>query len=266
MTPLDFIERWICCGRIDDADVVDDIVLVRMNPDELSEQMIEYTHDPEERHMTHRPDYHIITDNGDQVDEAWNAQIVDVNADTMVSTADAVTGADKQVIPVDESKPAAKDSPPFVLPDVLYPVAPTIPFDGPSSVYRVCQDVIEVAHHRRLPHPKRGDYIACVVSTIKNRMGCPAPNAANKLAVRRMALNICGKHGVRPSHTRVVIEMIVAGVFVPDDADLRAAKVLASVGVEELRSEVANAGPTSAWYELFHPFKNRGASRVHGSV
>lgn len=137
---------------------------------------------------------------------------------------------------------------------------------GPSSVYRVCQDVIEVKRHRRLPHAKRGEYVACVVSEIKNRLGCPAPNSANQLAVRRMAMNTMNNHGLRPSHCRVAIELVVAGVFVPDEADLQAAKILASVGVSELRAEVADAGPRSAWYDLFHPFKSRGAVRVRSQV
>lgn len=139
----------------------------------------------------------------------------------------------------------------------------TIEEAGPSSVFRVCQDVVEVKRHRRLPHPKRRDYAAIVISDIKNRLGCPAPNAANLLAVRRMAKNIIDNHGLRPTHARVVIERVVAGVFVPDEEDLLAAQVLQSVGMQDLRSEVADARPRSAWYALFHPFGgNRGAARV----
>jgi hypothetical protein len=268
MTPSDFIERWICCGRIDDDEVVQDVAMVRMNPDTLAEQFVEYTHDPEERHITHRPDTLVITDNGDQVDEVWSTD--DVVVVTEVTTS-AVDNMVPTVSPSTEDKPellkdAEKDSPPFLPMDEVV-ADPVSPFGNhPTSVYRVCQDVIEVNRHRRLPHPHRGDYVASVVSDIKNRLGCPAPTAANKLAVRRMANNICCKHGLRPSHTRVVIELIIAGTFVPDDADLRAARILASASVEHLREEVSNAGPTSAWYDLFHPFKNRGASRVHGNV
>jgi len=141
-----------------------------------------------------------------------------------------------------------------------------IPVGEASSVYRVCQDVVEVKRHRRLPHQHKGDYAASVVSEIKNRLGCPAPNAANLLAVRRMAINSCNQHGLRPSHVRDVVERIVAGVFIPDEEDLRGAKMLQSVAAGELRDELADAGPRSAWYDLFHPFKRRGAARARVGV
>lgn len=128
---------------------------------------------------------------------------------------------------------------------------------GPTSVYRACQNVIEVKRHRRLPHPHRGDYIACVVSDIKNRLGCPPANAANKLAVRRMANNIMTQHTVRPSHMRVVIEQIVAGVFVPDEADLLASRILESRAVAGLREEMANAAPRNIWQQWFSPLSGK---------
>lgn len=262
MTLGDFIERWICCGKLDDDEVLENVRMVRKNPDTLAEQFIEYTHDPQERHVTYRPTALVFTDNGDQVDEVWDdAEVAeDVGAtapaqDTMVAAA--------------SPHGAGEDSPSFLeVDDIAEGGAPygVLAAVGPSSVYRICQDVIEVPRHRRLPHPHRGDYVAVVVSEIKNRLGCPAPSAANLLAVRRMANNLMAKHGIRPSHTRASIELIVAGVFVPDDADQAAAEVLASVSVKSLRSDLANAGPKSGWYELFHPFKNRGATRVRGPV
>jgi len=263
----DFIERWICCGRVDDASVVDDVCMVRANPDTMAEQYIDYNHDPEERHITHQPTALVITNNGDNVEELWDDSVVIMNeekasvVDNMVLTTpklDEQNIAEFQKFPLETSPISSSDD------EASYGI-PVVP-EGPSSVYRICQDVVEVKRHRRLPHQHRGDYVASVVSDIKNRLGCPNPTEANKLAVRRMANNICNQHGVRPSHMRVVVEVIIAGVFVPDDADLRSAKILASVSVEGLRTEINNAGPTNAWYDLFHPFKNRGASRVHGNV
>lgn len=262
MTLGDFIERWICCGRLDDDEVLADLRVVRMNPDSLAEQYIEYTHDPQERHATYRPTTLVITDNGDQVDEVWEVAQAD---ESVGVTAPAEDNTVAPAMPVGTEKV----SPTFLeVDDVIEGGAPygSLAMDKPSSVYRVCQDVIEVPRHRRLPHPHRGGYVAAVVSEIKNRLGCPPVNAANLLAVRRMANNIMGKHGIRPSHVRASIEQIIAGVFVPDEADQRAAKMLASVGMEDLRDDLRNAGPKSAWYELFHPFKNRGATRVRGEV
>lgn len=262
MTLDDFIERWICCGRLDDDEVLADLRVVRMNPDSLAEQFIEYTHDPQERHATYRPTTLVITDNGDQVDEVWEVAAADENVGATAPAEDTMVAP---ALP----EGTGKVSPTFLeVDDIIEAGAPyeTLAVVGPSSVFRVCQDVIEVPRHRRLPHPHRGAYVAAVVSEIKNRLGCPAPNAANLLAVRRMANNIMGKHGIRPSHTRASIEQIIAGVFVPDESDQRAAEMLASVGMESLREDLHNAGPKSAWYELFHPFKNRGATRVRGTV
>lgn len=255
MTFADFIERWICCGRIDDESVVWDLSAVRENNDCLAESFVAYTHDPTEKHYSNRAPLRVNVDNGDLVEDVYDVEVA------------TAAQHDTMVVAVSEKKDGDSPSPvPAPEGAEVVVTAEPIPESGPTSVYRICQDVVEVTRHRRLPHRHNGHYAAAVVSEIKNRLGCPAANAANLLVVRRMANNIIGKHGLRPSHVREVIELVVAGVFVPDESDLRGAKVLASVGISELRSELANAGPTSAWYDLFHPFKNRGAQRVRGSV
>jgi hypothetical protein len=137
---------------------------------------------------------------------------------------------------------------------------PTVPVDGPSSVYRLAQDVVEVKKHRRIRKPNR--YAAAVVAEIKNRLGCPAKTQANILAVRRMAVNIMERHGVRPTHVRQTVELVVAGVFVPDKHDLRGAKILQSVSVEALREEIEDARPVSVWGNVFNPFRRRRGDRV----
>jgi hypothetical protein len=137
---------------------------------------------------------------------------------------------------------------------------------GPTSVYRVCQDVIEVKKHRRLPHSKTGDYIAVCVSDIKNRLGCPAPTAANMMAVRRMAKNMMDNHGLRPTHVRDVIETVIAGVFVPDSQDLLQARVLQSVTLSELKYETENARPENAWRELFGKYRRWSTRSARADV
>jgi len=77
-----------------------------------------------------------------------------------------------------------------------------------------------------------------------------------------MAVNIMDRHGVRPSHVRNTVELVVAGVFLPDEQDLRGAKLLQSVSMAALREEVADAGPKSVWYNLAHPFRSRRVERV----
>jgi len=121
----------------------------------------------------------------------------------------------------------------------------------PSSVYRACQDVVEVKNHRRINARNRGNYVAAVVSEIKNRLGPVCPTAANKLVVRRMANNIMQRHGVRPTHIREIIERVTAGVFVMDSEDLLGARMLASNVTGDLRAEVDDAGPRTAWGEVW---------------
>jgi len=245
----DFIERWICCGTLDDADVLDDVRLVRRNPDTLAEACVQYTHDPTEHHITYRAKATLNTDNGDEIEDVFCVTPVIRETATMGGPEPKGSSDSPSLIPTCEPAPVEAEE--------LY---------GPSSVYRVCQDVIEVKQHRRLPHPKRGDYIPSIVSDIKNRMGCPTYTTANELAVRRMANNIMGKHGVRASHTRASIELVIAGVFVPDEFDLRRERVLQSASRGALVSESRDCAPRSAWYDLFHPFKSRGASRVRENV
>nr|WPR18237.1 MAG: RNA-dependent RNA polymerase [Crogonang virus 164] len=124
------------------------------------------------------------------------------------------------------------------------------PTPGPV-VYRYSQKVIEVTKFRELPPKSRHDYVGCVVADIKNRLGLPTQNAANLLVVRRMALNIMENHGVRPTHIRDCIEMVVAGVFIPDEADQVSAEMLASLRTKRLKRQVAKAGPRTWWDRWF---------------
>lgn len=304
MTFLDTLSRWICCRIVDDEEVVSLVRAVRRNPDQLAEDMVLYTHDPVVRHVTNQPSEVIKVDNvaEEKKDEqpakiettrvrfprAGDAEPVvpppsvditpimfgDIQCDLVVGgkyyrqpiTIGTIECAQVVNDVTEQAMVARVEAPPQQEQDVQENL-PVV--EGPSSVYRVCQDVVEVARHRRLPHNNR-DYVGSVVSEIKNRLGCPAANAANLLVVRRMGNNIMMKHGVRPSHIRNAIELVVAGVFVPDENDLLGAKVLASVSVSSLRAEVADAGPKNAWKELFakvfNPFARRGASRVRAGV
>lgn len=138
-----------------------------------------------------------------------------------------------------------------------------VPADGPSSVYRVCQDVVEIKHHRRVHRMHRGKYAACVVSEIKNKLGVPRNTDANRLTVRRMAKNIMDRHGVRPTHIRNCIEVVVAGVFIPDEQDLRGAKILASNRAQDLRHDLENAGPKNAWQRAIDRMWGRSSYSHH---
>jgi hypothetical protein len=376
---MDFVERWICCGAMDDADVLADIGAVRRHHDELAEEFIEYNHDPTQHHITVRPTRVVITDNGnpepvtvvtDESDEeptssddegefecAWREAYLMwtrlVSAELALrgvqdteghshnhpdfdvhSWTDAVMGLLSHMsemdgghqcqhrrtcsrivdlvggtagLPVrarhnawrrvyhqlkggweaecvvesdgDEGKEPAepsgngsgagtgkRPSPASEGGDEPSRKASksdaggVIPADAPSSVFRLAQDVVEVQAHRRVKQPN--PYARSVIMEIKNRLGCPAPNEANKLAVRRMAINSMERRKLRPSHIRATVELVIAGVFVPDEHDLRSAKILQSASMQALREEVADAGPKSVWYNLVHPLRSRRVSRV----
>lgn len=235
------------------------LATVRDNHDILAEQCLAFTHDPVEHHVTCNKDTMSIADNHFVVDDELECAEVE---------ADIVAQSSALSVMMDTWEPemgCATDSLSVGtgLQQTGEVVRPRTEGKA-SSNYRVCQDVIEVVNHRRLrigTHHGKAVYVAQVVSGIKNRMGCPKVNEANLLAVRRMAYNTMLKHGLRDSHIRDCIEMVIAGVFVPDAPDLLRAKMLASVGMASLRDEVANAGPLNAWGSLWRPFR-RASERV----
>lgn len=311
---VDFVEKWFCCGAIDDHEVVAEIRTTRSNPDYLAEELIMYTHSPRQRHETSgSTDVYLLDNNFDnprttptgvnpltmEVDLVTHpalAQPVSVPAAAptaevlatvfacsalyekwgKIPVAQGVTEG-KPALPVAPKKPKTKNAKkgdnsksgngegagpdPVPVEETGEPVG-----KGPSSVFRVCQDVIEVKQHRRIRTKHRGKYVAVVVSEIKNRLGCPMPTEANLLAVRRMAKNIMDKHGLRPTHVRVAIESVIAGVFVPDEYDERSAKVLGSNTIRALRDNLYDSAPKSvyrkAWDAIWHPFMHRRRERM----
>lgn len=290
------LERLLCCAVVDSDEIVTNLRIIRSNPDELAVSMVAYTHDPIVKHVTDMFSTALVLDNNEVRYCDEDMGYVSATNNKVVSTAlDATTTSPVVEKAVEELLVESSTVPDIMVGDVPCPVAAgespvnmeaaqeacpagvdapivkvVIPTDKPSSVYRPCQDVVEVVNHRRLPHHKQGCYAASVVSEIKNRLGCPKITEANRLAVRRMAHNIMAKHGLRPSTIRKVIERVIAGVFVPDEEDLLAAKMMASVGVKEMRHEMNDAAPKTIWSEfankIWHPFKNRGAERVRGHV
>jgi len=116
----------------------------------------------------------------------------------------------------------------------------------------VCQDVVEVKAHRRIPVHRRAGYVGAVVAEIKNRFGLPKDTEANRVAVRRMAKNIMEKHGVRPTHIRSVIEVVIAGVFVPDEHDIQGAAIMKSNLRSQYVREMNSAGGKSEWSHLWN--------------
>lgn len=97
--------------------------------------------------------------------------------------------------------------------------------------------------HRRLPHRKTTSYITCVVAELKVKFGVPLDTAANRLAVRRSAADICKKHGLRPTHIMRVLDKCVAYTFMPCAFELEARMVENSRTVTAFKADYHRASP-----------------------
>jgi hypothetical protein len=210
--------------------VVEVVSELCQNHDNLAEDCLEFTHDSKQVHMTNQPSSVSIGDNGEMVQDPDN-----------ITFGDVVVPCGVQDAPVEAGMMAAVE-------------------DKASRNYTCCQDILEVRSHRRIHLRKYNQYVCAVKAEIKNRLGVPKRNAANQLAVRRMAQQIMMKHGLRPSHMRPAIEMVIAAVFIPDEHDLLSAKILASNVVADMQHSMDNASPKSYWRNLWATF-SRGEIR-----
>jgi len=285
---VDFIDMWICCNGVDDEMVIENVFGVIEPNDHLAEEFLEFTHSPKRRHRTARPRDVDIFDNelpltrqpDQQQDEGSgnpNIELIGPTAAPAVETAmpQPEVGAamevtaivlfrypddivvHNQVAPVPEPSEPDTDRP---------EEDEELDTPGPSLVYTICQDAIEVKASRRIATNGRKFYEASVVSEIKSKLGVPKFTEANKLAVRRAAHRIMEKHGVRPSHMRQSMEKIIAGVFIPDRFDVEAAKMMASNTVANIQDEYHDAGPKNGWSRVCDMLRfgngRRGTSRV----
>jgi len=87
---------------------------------------------------------------------------------------------------------------------------------------------IDTTQHRRVRPGRKMYYLNCVLAECKNKFGTPQQNEANVKAVQRYANNIMSKHGLRPTHVREYLPMIVSMTFVPTTAELEALEMLNS--------------------------------------
>jgi hypothetical protein len=89
--------------------------------------------------------------------------------------------------------------------------------------------------HRRLPRGRKHtiNYVALVVCEIKNKIGLPEDNAANRMVAMRIGRTIMESHGVRPSHINQVLSTAVELVFIPNDAEVFSAMVRRSHAAAE---------------------------------
>ncbi len=87
---------------------------------------------------------------------------------------------------------------------------------------------------RKIKH--REPYLCTVVQEVKNRFGIPLDNTANRLAVRKAALDIMTAHQVRPTHINQWIDTVVELVFIPNDSEVYSQRVANSLRALQRRN------------------------------
>jgi len=240
-----FVSVYLLCHADDEENVVSATRQLLVEHDELSVECLEFTHLPKQHHMTTGVDEVIVID---------NTVTIEGVVDPVPAVAEETTDVRDVVVYVPVEIPAGN---PPVVGDAQENLGCN---DTASRNYTICQDVVEVKNHRRVHKHMQEAYVYSVVAEIKNRLGVPKHNAANLLAVRRMANQIMVKHGVRPTHIRRSIELVIAGVFIPDDHDILGAKVRASNIVRARVVDYENAAPRSFWQRMWLSF-SRGEIR-----
>jgi len=87
---------------------------------------------------------------------------------------------------------------------------------------------VEVPNHRRVRKGRQMKYMNCILAECKAKFGTPVQNEANRKAVQRFAGKLMSGHGLRPSHIREYLPMVVSMTFVPTEAEVRAMSMLNS--------------------------------------
>lgn len=156
-----------------------------------------------------------------------------------------VLGRGKESMDFDDEDDDEDDKPPMVE-AVLEPARDEVPtvHEVYTKVQRKGELVYadkprEVTNHMVLR--SRRLYISALVCECKNRFGVPERTNANKLAVRKFALDRMTSHGLRPSHIHQVLPLVVELTFCQSESE----RVAAAYG-EAARSAENGGGPL-AW-------------------
>jgi len=115
--------------------------------------------------------------------------------------------------------------------------------DGGGADYRPVEtqnvrydmEPIDEKQHRRVRSKK--PYMSAVIAEVKTRFGTPTFTAANERAVRRFAMEIMRKHGVRHTEARRMLPLIVNASFIPDKWERQGARMLSNPMVAVWRYE-----------------------------
>lgn len=101
---------------------------------------------------------------------------------------------------------------------------------------------VEVKLHRRVRVGRSMKYMNCVIAECKAKFGVPTRDLSNLKAVNRYAVSIMQSHGLRPSHIRECVAMVVNMVFVPTRAEL--------AGLALLNSSASNTQKVQYFLEM----------------
>jgi len=288
------LQKYLLCNTVDDDEVIGLVRSGRQHHDGLAIECVEYNHDPQRRHVANGPEEVVIVANDRTIALPCNDSplLAEVTHIELLARLNSLPAPIVGVVPRDEHVvvPAVvADEPELAttgedIPQLVPAIVADAPVveqvrqlvcvlppdceaavpdeeradDRPSKVFVNCHNVREEVNHNRISHHRRGEYIASVVDEIKNKLGLPKDNAANRLCVRRMAMQAMNGHYVRPTHQRLVIETIVSMVFVPDDMDILGAKISASNTVRNHHYQHQNAGPRNVWQRIGSVFSFRG--------
>lgn len=110
---------------------------------------------------------------------------------------------------------------------------------------------MEVKQYRQVRRRRKIQYVTLVAHRIKNRLGLPERRADNERVVRRMAVDDMRGHGVRETHIREAVELVVEAVFTPDHADVRAMLFRNSKVQRESRALLRDAQQVRWWQHWF---------------
>lgn len=114
--------------------------------------------------------------------------------------------------------------------------------------------VVQVDKHRHVLSNSK--VVAAIVAEIKSKLGKPTRTRDNDLTIRYLANARCGELGIRPHHTRAIVERTIVLVYAPDEADMEAAKLDNSATLLRAHADYAYHGRSS----LYRRFVSR---RMH---
>lgn len=259
---LNFVKTYLCGHTQDEDSVVSAVLAIQEIPDILPEECLEFSHEPKQRHLASGVDEVVVVDN--------KYVVPIITPGTSGFSVASWAHGDSAYTPTHDGVGKWVDA--SEIADVGVgqvprkgSVAMCSNISKPSQTYVLCQDVVEVKNHRRIGTHLHEQYVRSVVATLKVTFGCPQDNAANNLAVRRSAKHLMVRHTVRHTDIARIIDRVVAGVFIPNEYELFAAKMKSSNTTKELRRELNNARPQSFWQKFWHPF-SRGRQGLEEKV